>query len=651
MTIKASKGLMAISWCLATLGASMALAAEQAPQASRQPPMEETIRAQRAWTAASEVEREHWRHTIAEAARPTRGCFRTAFPDTQWHPVPCDYSRRKLRLPNGGSGVRLETVGGTSGDMTAQVPGGITQALGSFDSVSTTGASDSLAGAGKYSLQINTEFFDTSVCSGSGAGSVCKGWEQFVFDEDGSSSMQYWLIDYGPPAYTCPAPHGASCDGIYVYTDGWCEFALYGRTYCATNSPVHSTSAAAPTALATVKVQGKAAVGAGSTDSLVASVGGAAVTVDGGNFFPDLATKWHEAEFNVFGAGNSSKVNFDANSTLVVRVGVDSGVNVGPGCDFHSFTAETNNLSIIDTTFTPLHNGHPSLVFTESNTGTPDPSCSAGVSIGDTHLTTFDGVHYDFQAAGEFLLAEVGKELTVQARQASGAPQWPNAAVNKAVALRMGKTRIAFYVEPARVEVNGATRAVENGQTLMLDDGVQLRRQGNVYTASDKHGNRVRATLNNNWLDAAVLVGHAPSQVRGLLGNPAGDGKSLATSAGARVPVTVTFNDFYGVFGSSWRVPPEQSLFGREGRINFSIPARPFYAQDLPQEAAARARAMCEREGVKDKELFEDCVLDTVVLNDKAAARAFVFRPTRLHTVFKPVFTEPAPCDKSCRRE
>src|SRR6185436_6451671 len=112
---------------------------------------------------------------------------------------------------------------------------------------------------------------------------------------------------------------------------------------------------------------------------------------------------------------------------------------------------ETNNLSIVDTTLVPLHNGHPALLFTESNTGTPDPSCSSGVSIGDTHLTTFDGVHYDFQASGDFLLAEVAKEFTVQVRQATGAPNWPDAAVNKAVAVGMGKTRVVFFVEPARV--------------------------------------------------------------------------------------------------------------------------------------------------------------------------------------------------------
>jgi hypothetical protein len=444
MAMHAMKRLTVVLSCLGALCAFRALAAE------------ETVSVNRAFAAASEAEREHWRKTLAATPHPARGCFRAEFPDTQWHEVPCDYSPRKLRLPSSGGGVRLETVGGSSGDMTASVTGGITQAEGSFDSVATTGASDSLAGAGKYSLQINPKPFDTSLCSNAGAGSSCKGWQQFVFDYDGTTSIQYWLNDYGPPGFSCHTPRGASCDGTHVYTDGWCPFPLYGRTYCAVNSPHQNAGAVAPSALASVRLQGNAAVGTGGTDSFTASVSGTAITVPGGNYFSsDLASNWHETEFNVFGYGTGSKMNFDANTTLVVRVGVDSGVSVGPGCDLQSYTAETNNLSIIDTTSTPLHNGHPSLVFTESNSGTPDPSCSAGVSIGDTHLTTFDGVHYDFQASGEFLLAEVANEFTVQARQAS-VPQWPTAAVNKAVAVRMGQTRVTFYVEPSRVEVDGA---------------------------------------------------------------------------------------------------------------------------------------------------------------------------------------------------
>ena len=628
MAMKAMMRLVLASCCLAALFPLASVA-------------QESVAENHAFAAASLEARLNWRKALAEAPRPSRGCFRAEFPETQWREAQCDYSPQPLRLPRRGGGVRLETVGDVSNDMTAQVPGGITQAEGSFDSVSTTGATDSSAGAGKYTLQINTEFFDTSVCSGHGAGSTCQGWEQFIYGSNGRTSIQYWIIDYGPAVYTCPSPHGASCDGIHVWTDGWCEFVLNGRTYCATNSPLMAVGVVAPSALASVQLQGNAAVGAGGTDSVTTTISGSALGTNGGNFFSDLGTRWHEAEFNVFGFGGASRINFDANTTLVARVGVDSGSGAAPGCDFQSFTGETNNLSIIDTAPNPPHNGHPSLVFTESNTGTPDPSCAAGVSVGDTHLTTFDGVHYDFQASGEFLLAEVANEFTVQVRQASGAPQWPNAAVNKAVAVRMGKTRVVFFVEPARVTVNGVVPPGGIERPLVLSDGVQVRRQGNVYTVSDKRGNRVRATLNSNWIDTAVMIGHTPSHVRGLLGSPGGNGASLFTSTGGQLAAPVAFKDLYGKFTTGWRVQSRQSLFGNTSRYKFGVPSRPFYAQDLPPEDAKRAGALCERAGVKDKGLLEDCMLDVAVLKNETAIKVYVDNPATQGTVVKPVFGEP----------
>ncbi len=262
------------------------------------------------------------------------------------------------------------------------------------------------------------------------------------------------------------------------------------------------------------------------------------------------------------------------------------------------------------------------------------------MSVGDTHLTTFDGVHYDFQASGDFLLAEVLNEFTVQVRQASGAPQWPNAAVNKVVAVRMGSTRIVFSVEPSRVEVNGVAAPGGVERPLMLADGVQLRRQGNVYTVSDKYGNRVRATLNSNWIDTGVMIGHTPSHVRGLLGNPGGNGASLFTSTGKRVAAPVAFKLLYGAFSSGWRVQPKQSLLGVSRGIKYGVPSRPFYAQDLPAELASRARTLCERAGVRDKTLFEDCVLDVAVLKDETAVRAYAGLAETQGTVLKPVFGE-----------
>ena len=94
---------------------------------------------------------------------------------------------------------------------------------------------------------------------------------------------------------------------------------------------------------------------------------------------------------------------------------------------------------------------------------------------------------YDFQAAGDFTLAEVDPNFSVQTRQVSGAPTWPNATVNKAVAARFGKTRVALCLappgsnQPAYVHVDGKLTTVDDGKTLELPGGVGIARENNVY--------------------------------------------------------------------------------------------------------------------------------------------------------------------------
>ena len=43
--------------------------------------------------------------------------------------------------------------------------------------------------------------------------------------------------------------------------------------------------------------------------------------------------------------------------------------------------------------------------------------CQHGMSHGDTHLTTLDGLYYDFQASGDFVLAEMDPDFSVHTRQ------------------------------------------------------------------------------------------------------------------------------------------------------------------------------------------------------------------------------------------
>jgi hypothetical protein len=113
-------------------------------------------------------------------------------------------------------------------------------------------------------------------------------------------------------------------------------------------------------------------------------------------------------------------------------------------------------------------------------------NCAAGIGVGDTHLRTFGGLFYDFQASGDFVLAQLDPDFVVQTRQVSGAPTWQDASVNNAIATRMGKTQVAVCLAPARLNVGGENIELCDGKSLSTLEGVDIWRRGNVYTITDQ---------------------------------------------------------------------------------------------------------------------------------------------------------------------
>jgi hypothetical protein len=559
-------------------------------------------------------QRETWRRAIVRIPRPKKGCFVASYPETKWREVQCVTPPNRPYPPR--QGIRPQTVG-NGADFSGEVTANTSQAEGSFDSV--TGVTSETGGgmADSYSLQLNTNFLTTTTCSSGGVN--CQGWEQFVFSSSGYAFIQYWLLHYGA---ACPA--GWNTSGQHCWRNSAGGALIPAQTILA---------------LGQMKLNGAVAGVNGPTDSISLSIGASVYSAPGDNYFPDLTSGWRLSEFNVFGDGNSSEATFNPGSTIVVRTAVNSGTPaLAPTCQLEGFTGETNNLTLIDTPSMQPDVAWPSIIFTQSNSGSPVlPHCEAANSIGDTHLQTFEALMYDFQASGDFVLLKDGPDFVVQARQASGAPAWPNASVNKAVAMQLDKTRVAIYIEPTRVSIDNQFIDLPDGKTLELPHGVQISRHGSTYDVTSEHGNSVRATLNSTWINVTVGLGHPQTHARGLLVNRIGNTPALLMSNGKLLPLPVLFNDLYHPYADGWRVQPNESLLTEVTDIRAGVPDRPFFATDLTATDRARALTICRAARIRAPALLEACTLDTAVLKDEAAARGFVnIAPPRV--VLKPVW-------------
>ena len=560
-----------------------------------------------------------WRKSLLQLERPAEGCYASSFPRVEWRPITCGEAPKYPMPPARGIAKHFVVGGGGSNDFAANPTGHISAVEGTFPSISGGLTESGPIGnsganiANTYTLQINTNQFTSSACAGS-PNPDCKGWEQFVYENNNVSHrafIQYWLIRFNT---TCPA-------------GGWQQFSFSGDPdiYCFQSTSTASLPAAVPVGDFGTLSMGAAVTS--SSDQVTVTAGANAVTRVGVNAVA-AAAGWTDAEFNVFGdGGNSSgggQAGFGANSTMVVKTTVHNGTRNAPACQAESFTGETNNLTLVGMNPIPTQ-AAPAIEFTQSNIAGTPAACVTADGVGDTHLNTFGGLLYDFQASGDFVLAETGKDFVVQARQVSGAPTWPNATVNKAVATRMGDTRVAVCAEPARIAVDGDGRDLGDGQVLSLPSGVDIQRVGDVYVIIDQKGNSLRAAINGTHIDATVGLGRWPTEVHGLLANGKGKVSQIEARDGTMFSSPFAFDDLYHRFGDSWRVSPRESLLSACGDPGETgLPKRPFYSKDLDPQLARHARAVCMEQGVKDRNLLEACTLDVAVIGKDEAAKVFV---------------------------
>jgi hypothetical protein len=279
-----------------------------------------------------------------------------------------------------------------------------------------------------------------------------------------------------------------------------------------------------------------------------------------------------------------------------------------------------------------------------------DDFCNNGADVseiwGDPHITTTNGVDYDFQAAGEYVLLKDQATFEVQARLTPIATSFfpgPNThtgvascvSINTAVAARVGDSRVTFQPrldgvpDPTGMElrIDGALTSL-TARGVRLPDGGRVRKSG-VGGLEIEFSNGEYLSAEPGFWDSQghwylnISIAHAEAR-KGVMGSiPAGswlprlpDGTSLGPQPASAID---RYNVLNGKFAEAWRVKDATSLFAYavgQGPASFNFPGWPKTepACEVPDKVAtppataAAASAACS--GIVDDNHRANCVFD-----------------------------------------
>jgi hypothetical protein len=283
---------------------------------------------------------------------------------------------------------------------------------------------------------------------------------------------------------------------------------------------------------------------------------------------------WLSGTLAVSGSGQFGNDGFGGFGTLGAGGSLDAG----------SMSLTTNQLGTFSETIvlTPMDSnadGFAEVLAAQTVTvvGTITPT---GTAQGDVHMATYDGLHYDFQADGDFVLTRStvpGNDFQIQI---ATAPDAANHAVSYTTeaAAQVGADVVTFAIDRASaVWVDGtpdtALSAADPVQTL---DGGELQElSANDFQLTWASGETLTITDEGSHLDSSVVLGAAngPGSVQGLLGSDSGHASDFELPDGAVLAQPLSGSELYGAFADAWSVTPTDSLLDAAATTGNTDPA------------------------------------------------------------------------------
>jgi von Willebrand factor type D domain/PEP-CTERM motif len=209
-------------------------------------------------------------------------------------------------------------------------------------------------------------------------------------------------------------------------------------------------------------------------------------------------------------------------------------------------------------------------ILTSVNSNATFTATTSGTVVGDPHFTTYDGLHYDFQAAGAFVLTRStvpGNSFDVQIRTRAASDGSATTIVSE-VAAKLGDHRVTFDLD--RASAGGSFVWVDGHPISLHADNLALSLSaGRIVRLSPEHyqviwntGEILDVVNAGSFLNvtASLSPTDGPGSVEGLLGSDSGWARDFQLADGTFLDPQISMSDLYGIFADTWRVTDAISL-------------------------------------------------------------------------------------------